>query len=97
VNNAQQRLVELEGRVEEQAVRVDDVRDAVTRLEQRLETFEQRVDRRFDRFEERVDQRFLGVDGRLDSMQKLLWSLVVSVVGGALAILAGIVTALVQR
>ena len=97
MDNVEERVAGLEGHVEEQSMRIDDVRRAVVSLEDRVGRFDDRVDRRFDRLELRMDTRFVGVDDRLDSMNKLLWGLIVSVTGGALAVIAGIVTALLQK
>ena len=46
-----ERVANLEGRTEEQAMRIDDVREAVASLEARM-------DRRLEHLEQRMDQRF---------------------------------------
>lgn len=58
------RVARLEGRVEEQAVRISDVRDAVASLDARLAGFEARVDQRFAA----VDKRFAAIDARIDAL-----------------------------
>jgi hypothetical protein len=60
-----ERVAVVEARVQEQAVRIDDVRDAVTSLERsmndRFVSFEGRVDRRFESIESRLD----GIDNKM--------------------------------
>jgi hypothetical protein len=54
----------MEGKLEEQTMRIDDVRAAVRSLEER-------TDRRFDQIDSRfvlVDQRFLGIDARFERL-----------------------------
>ena len=87
------RVAWMEGRLEEQTMRIDDVRAAVRSLEERM-------DRRFDQLEQRfaaidqrftlVDQRFLGIDARLDKMTNLLVALLVAVIGGMGGVIAAI-------
>ena len=103
MESVEERVGLLEGRVGEQSMRIDDVRDAVAsleaRMDRRLEQLEQRMDQRFASVDSRfavMDQRFLGIDGRLDTMNKLLWSLIIAVATGAIGIIAGVVAALVQ-
>ena len=104
MNEGDERLAFLEGRVEEQAMRIDDVRDALVSLEQRidrrLESFEQRMDafeRRMDQRFAMIDQRFAGIDQRLDSIDArfgriyaLLIAMLVAIVGGMGGIIAAI-------
>jgi uncharacterized coiled-coil protein SlyX len=57
VDRFEERVASLEGRTQEQTMRIDDVRDAVTSLEARM-------DRRFEQLEVRLDQRFATLDQR---------------------------------
>jgi hypothetical protein len=74
-------------------MRIDDVREAVAsleaRMDRRLEHLEQRMEQRFTL----IDQRFLAIDGRLDGMSKLLWALLVAIIGG----MGGVIAAILQR
>ena len=90
----------VEGRVVEQDMRIDDVRDAVSSLATRLGHFEERFDRRLEQFEQRmdrrfelVDQRFLGMEARLNHMNKLMIGMLIAVIGG----MGGIITAILHR
>lgn len=63
-----ERVAFLEGRVVEQSERLDDIRDAIVHLEQRM-------DRRFDLLEQRftgIDQRFIGIDQRFIAIDRRL-------------------------
>ncbi len=102
-----ERVANLEGRTEEQAMRIDDVRAAVAsleaRMDRRFEQLEQRLDQRFAAIDQRftaidqrfalIDQRFLAIDGRLDGMSKLLWALLIAIIGG----MGGVIAAILQR
>ena len=59
------RVALLDGRIGEQAVRIDDNREALVSLEAR-------IDRRFDQFELRMDRRFDGVDRRFGILEQRL-------------------------
>lgn len=81
-------------------MRIDDVREAVASLEERidrrLEHFEQRMDQRFAAIDQRfalIDQRFLAIDDRLGGMSKLLWALLIAIIGG----MGGVIAAILQR
>jgi hypothetical protein len=96
VDSIDERVALLEGRVVEQSMRVDDVRDALTRLEERM-------DRRFEQLEQRLDQRFtlidtrfLAIDGRLDRMTAQLSHLIIGVAVAAIAGLLGMITAMLR-
>ena len=87
------RLALVEGRIGEQSMRIDDVREAVASLEAR-------IDRRLEQFEQRMDLRFAGVDQRLDSLGArvdrvghILIGLLIAIVGG----LAGVIAAILQK
>jgi len=93
VDNLDERVALLEGRITEQSMRIDDVREAVASLETRMDQRFAGIDQRFAT----MDQRFVGLDGRLDQMNKLLWGLLVMVATGAVATVTGIVAALFQK
>ena len=67
-------------------MRVDDVRDALVSLEQRM-------DRRFERMEQRLDSIEIRFDSRFDRMNSLLMAMLVAIVGG----MGGIIAAILQR
>jgi hypothetical protein len=81
-----------ERRIEEQRVRTDDVREAVRAVEVRIDRLETRLDQRFAG----IDQRFLGIETRLDSMNRMMWGLLIAVLTSAVATLGGIVTAVIR-
>ena len=93
MDNLDERVALLEGRITEQSMRIDDVREAVASLETRMDQRFAGIDQRFAT----MDQRFVGLDGRLDQMNKLLWGLLVMVATGAVATVTGIVAALFQK
>jgi hypothetical protein len=62
-------------------MRVDDVREALASLEQRME-------RRF----ERIEQRFDAIDGKFGQVYRLLVAMLIAIVGGMSGIIAAIVT-----
>jgi hypothetical protein len=84
-----ERVSWMEGKLEEQTMRIDDVRAAVRSLEERMEHRFNQIDSRFTL----VDQRFLGIDARLDKMTNLLVALLVAVIGG----MGGVIAAILQR
>jgi flagellar capping protein FliD len=110
VDSADERLAMVEGRVLEQSMRIDDVREAVSRLEVRIGSLEERFDRRFELLEHRftqleqrldqrftaIDARFLAIDGRLDRMTGQLSQLIIGVAVAAIAGLLGMVTAMIR-
>lgn len=93
MENLEERVAVVEGRIGEQSMRIDDVREAVASLEAR-------IDRRLEQFEQRMDLRFAGVDQRLDSLGTrvdrlghILIALLIAIVGG----LSGVIAAILQR
>jgi len=86
-------MVFVEGRIEEQVMRIDDVREAVISLEQqvnrRFELLELRLDQRFAD----VDRRFDGIDARFGRVYGLLIVMLLAIVGG----MSGIIAAILQR
>jgi uncharacterized coiled-coil protein SlyX len=96
VDSIEERVATLEGRTLEQSMRIDDVREALSSLEARM-------DRRFEQLEQRLDQRFAGVDirfagidGRLDRMSSQLSNLIVGVAVAAISGLLGMITAILR-
>ena len=92
-----ERVAFLEGRVEEHSQMVNGIRDALTSLEARM-------DRRFEQFETRVDQRFVQVDARIDALdgkvsRQFVWlvGLHVTSLITVMAALFGLVAALLPR
>ena len=79
--SAVEKLAFLESRVEEQAMRIDDVREAIVNLERRFELLEQRLDRRFD-----------SIDARFGRVYGLLIVMLVAIVGGMSGIIAAIIS-----
>ena len=93
MQQGERRIAFLEGRIEEQVVRIDDVREAVNSLEERMnrrfELLEQRMDQRFAD----VDRRFDGIDARFGRMYGLLIVMLLAIVGG----MSGIIAAILQK
>ena len=100
MNDVEERLAYLEGRVEEQGHMVNGIREAMAslegRIDRRLEQFEQRMDQRFAS----VDQRFAGVDQRLDSLGAkvdrqghIMLATLIAIIGG----MSGIIAAILQN
>ena len=92
-----ERVAFLEGRVEEHSQMVNGIRDALASLEARM-------DRRFEQFETRVDQRFLQVDARIDALdskvsRQFVWlvGLHITTLITVMAALFGLVAALLPR
>ena len=92
-----ERVAFLEGRVEEHSQMVNGIRDALTSLEARM-------DRRFEQFETRVDQRFVQVEARIDALdgkvsRQFVWlvGLLVTTLITVMAALFGLVAALLPR
>lgn len=95
-----ERVANLEGRIEEQTLRIDDVREAVAsleaRMDRRFEQLEQRLDQRFAAIDHRfasMDHRLLAFEGRFDGLSRLLWALLITIIGG----MSGIIAAILQR
>ena len=76
-----ERVVFLETRIEEQVMKIDDVREALVSLEQRM-------DRRFERIEAKLD----AIDGKFGQVYRLLVAMLIAIVGGMSGIIAAIVT-----
>ena len=93
MNNVEERLSYLEGRIEEQGHMVNGIRDAMAsleaRIDRRLEQFEQRMEQRFSL----VEQHFIGIDSRLGRMTNLLVGLLIAVIAG----MGGIIAAILQH
>jgi len=93
VQDVTKRMAFVEGRIEEQVMRIDDVREAVISLEQqvnrRFELLELRLDQRFAD----VDRRFDGIDARFGRVYGLLIVMLLAIVGG----MSGIIAAILQR
>lgn len=69
----EERVAYLEGKVNEQSQAFSAIRDAIGRLEQRVDARFDAVDRRFEAIDHRFgtfDQRFDGVDRRLDAIDR---------------------------
>ena len=92
MENVEERVAFLEGRVEGHTVMIDDIRETGARLEARFDRLEARLDQRFAA----IDSRFLGIDTRLDRMSTQLSSLILGVAVAAISGLLGMVTALVR-
>ena len=69
-----ERVALLEGRIGEQSMRIDDVREAMASLEARF-------DRRFEHLEQRLDQRFASLDQRLGALDAKVGRQFVTLVG----------------
>jgi len=72
-----ERIAWVEGRLEEQTMRVDDVRDAIKGLDERIDRRFESVDRRFDNVDRRID----SLERKLDSHFKWLVGVVVAAFG----------------
>lgn len=97
MQDVDERVAFLEGRVEEHSQMVNGIRDALTSLEARM-------DRRLEQFETRVDQRFAQVDARIDALdskvsRQFVWlvGLLVTTLITVTAALFGLVAALLPR
>ena len=80
----QERIAVAEGRVEEQAMRIDDVREALGSLEARMDRRFDGVERRFDLIDQRfvlIEQRFTTIDNRFMWMAGVMVAGFVAVVG----------------
>ena len=73
-------------------MRIDDLRDAVRSLEARMDQRFAAMDQRFAA----IDQRFLGLEVRLDSMTKLMWGVLITVVTCTMATIGGIIASVVR-
>lgn len=77
VSELGERVARIEGTVEEQIMRIDDVRDAIKGLDERMDRRFEGVDRRF----ENVDRRFDSLERKIDSHFKWLVGVVVAAFG----------------
>ena len=59
MDRIEERMAYVEGRLEEQAITMSDMRDSIVRLEDRMERRFDTVDRRFDRLEDRMSRFFM--------------------------------------
>lgn len=59
MESVEERMAYVEGRIEEQGIAMNDMRDATVRLEDRMERRFEAVDRRFDRLEDRMSRYFM--------------------------------------
>ena len=85
-----ERVAWVEGKIEEQTMRVDDVREAVGSLEGRMDRRFEGVDRRFegvDRRFESLERRFDALDRKIDSHFKVMLAAIV----GSFGTLAGLI------
>jgi tetrahydromethanopterin S-methyltransferase subunit G len=93
VQHDERRIVFLEGRIEEQVMRIDDVREAVMNLEERInrrfELLEQRLDQRFGD----IDRRFDRIDARFGRVYGLLIGMLIAIISG----MGGIIAAILHR
>ena len=86
MESVEERMAYVEGRLEEQGIAMSDMRDAIVRLEGRMERFEDRVDRRFD-----------GVDRRFDRLEDRMSRFFMWQVGIQITTLTAVVVALFSR
>jgi tetrahydromethanopterin S-methyltransferase subunit G len=94
--SVEERLANLEGRVNEQSNLFAVLRDSVSSVEQHLAQFEHRVDTRFDS----VDRRFDSIDRRLETVESklshnLLWTVGIQV--STLVLVIGAIVAILTR
>jgi len=88
-----ERMAYVEGRLEEQSLSMTDLREAVVRLEDRMERRFEAVDRRFDA----VDRRFDAVDRRFDRLEDRMSRFFMWQVGIQITTLTAVVVALLSR
>jgi uncharacterized coiled-coil protein SlyX len=86
MDRLEERMAYMEGRFEEQALVVNDLKDAVVRLEDRMERRFEGVDRRFDA----MDRRFDRLEDRMSRF--FIWQ-----VGLQITTLTAVVVALLSR
>jgi uncharacterized coiled-coil protein SlyX len=104
VNPVEERVAFLEGRIEEHAVTINGIREAIASLEARMDRRFEAIDRRFEQIEQRfagIDQRFIGLDLRLDGLdakisRQFVWlvgimlTMLIAVIGGLGGVIAAI-------
>lgn len=59
MESVEERMAYVEGRLEEQGIAMNDMRDAIVRLEDRMDRRFDAADRRFDRLEDRMSRFFM--------------------------------------
>jgi uncharacterized coiled-coil protein SlyX len=96
VDSIEERVATLEGRTLEQSMRIDDVREALSSLEARMDRRFEQLERRLDQRFAGVDIRFAGIDGRLDRMSSQLSNLIVGVAVAAVSGLLGMIAAILR-
>jgi len=67
VGTVEERVAAVEGRVGEQSVMMEAIRQSIDRLDQRLTAMDSRIDQRFTAIDQRfaqIDQRFTQIDQR---------------------------------
>jgi uncharacterized coiled-coil protein SlyX len=89
----EERVGYLEGRVEAQERRIDDVRDAIASLERRMEARFASIDTRF----EAIDRRFESLERWLTGLDDKMTRGFVWIAGAQVTTLAAVVAALVSR
>ena len=77
-----ERMAVVESRIEEQALRINDVREAVASLEARMNRGFERVDRRLD-----------SLDAKVGRLTGVMVAMLIAIVGG----LSGVIAAILQR
>jgi uncharacterized coiled-coil protein SlyX len=95
-----ERVGYLEGRVQAQERRIDDVRDAIASLERRMEARFAAIDARFvsiDTRFEAIDRRFESIERRLTGLDDKMTRGFVWIAGAQVTTLAAVVAALVSR
>jgi uncharacterized coiled-coil protein SlyX len=70
VANIEERVANLEGRMHTQERRIDNVREAIVGLGNRIASLEARVDTRLTSLEARFDTRFVGLEQRMTSLEE---------------------------
>ena len=90
MNNVEERVAFLEGRVEGHNGMIYDIRETAARLDQRFDQLEARLDKRFAV----IDSRFMALDSRLDRMSGHLSNLLLGVAIAAIGGTLGLITAL---
>lgn len=98
---AEERLAQLEVRVQEHSQGFPALRESMGRLEQRLDerigSLEQRLDTRIGSLEQRIDARFEAVDRRFDTLDRHFGTLTTMLVSLFVAVIGGIVTTILME
>lgn len=99
VRSLEARVDRFEARMDERFSTMD---QRFSNMDQRFSAMEQRfstIDQRFSAIDQRfvgVDQRFVGIETRLDTMNKMMWALLIGIATSVIATLGGIIAALVR-